>query len=206
MAVCFIAGAGDCEKINITKNEGDIVIAADGGVRHLENSGITPDYIIGDFDSLGAFPEGENVVRLKPEKDITDMHAAVDIGIEKGCTEFVIFGATGGRLAHTIANIQLAASLAQRGFDVTIKADKTEIRAICNSSVSFGADYTGYISVFAHSDNCTGVTIRGLKYELENAQIKNSFALGVSNEFCGKESFVEVKNGTLVIVYNALNC
>lgn len=206
MAVCFIAGAGDCGKINITKNAGDIVIAADAGIRYLENSGISPDYIIGDFDSLGTLPEGDNVVRLKPEKDITDMHAAVDIGIEKGCTDFVIYGATGGRLAHTLANIQLAASLAQKGFGVVIKDEKTEIRAICNSSAGFSADYSGYISVFAHSDVCTGVTIKGLKYELENSEMKNSFALGVSNEFFGKESTVEVKNGTLIIVYNTLKC
>lgn len=202
MAVCYITGAGDCPELNITKNSDDIVIAADAGVKHLKKAGITPDYIIGDFDSLGENPRGENVIVLKPEKDVTDMHAAVEIGIEKGFSEFVIYGATGGRLDHTLANIQLIASLAKKGMKAAIKEGKTVITAVCDSSVSFSSDHKGYISVFAHSDVCKGVTIKGLKYELENAELKNTFALGVSNEFIGKESCVAVDSGILILHYS----
>lgn len=202
MSVCYIVGAGECKELNINKNADDIVIAADAGFRHLEKAGVTPDYIIGDFDSLGKNPRGENVIALKPEKDITDMHAAVEIGIEKGFFEFIIYGATGGRLDHTLANIQLVASLAEKGVKAVIKDGKTVITALCNSSVSFTAEYSGYISVFAHSDVCRGVTVKGLKYELDNAELKNTFALGVSNEFIGKESSISVENGILILHYN----
>lgn len=201
MAVCYIAGAGECKEIIIIKETDDIVIAADAGIKHLEKANITPDYIIGDFDSLGIKPEGENVIALKPEKDVTDMHAAVEIGIEKGFSRFVIYGATGGRLDHTLANIQLLASLAERGIKAVIKDGETEIIALCNSSVSFSEKNKGYISVFAHSDVCKGVTIKGLKYELKNAELKNTFALGVSNEFIGKESVVYVEKGILILHY-----
>lgn len=202
MAVCYIVGAGDCPELNINKKDGDIVIAADAGVNHLKRAGVIPDCIIGDFDSLGMKPDGENVIVLKPEKDITDMHAAVEIGIEKCFSEFVIYGATGGRLDHTFANFQLLASLAARGMKAVIKDGKTEITAVHNSSVSFGAENKGYISVFAHSDVCKGVTIKGLKYELEEAEMKNTFALGVSNEFIGRESIISVKEGILILHYN----
>ncbi len=203
MAVCYVVGAGECKELNIAKNPDDIVIAADAGIEHLEKAGIKADYIIGDFDSLGRKPEGGNVTVLKPEKDITDMQAAVDKGIEIGFDNFVIYGATGGRLDHTLANIQLIASLAERGMKAEIKDGKTVIRAVCNSSVSFSEEYSGYISVFAHSDICSGVTVKGLKYELENAELKNNFALGVSNEFTGKKSFVSVECGTLILHYNS---
>ena len=75
------------------------------------------------------------------------------------------------------------------------------IVALNNSDIAFGADMSGYISVFSHSDVCTGVTIEGLKYELHDASLTNTFTLGVSNEFIGAESRIRVKEGILVIVY-----
>ncbi len=201
MSVCYIIGAGECESLPIVKTENDLIIAADGGLKHLDAFGIKPDIIIGDFDSFGAIPEGDNVIRLKPEKDVTDLHAAVETGLAKGCNCFEIYGATGGRLDHTLANIQLAVSLADKGISNIICGIGFSILALKNGKICFDNDEKGYISVFAHSDECKGVSIKGLKYELENATLKNNFALGVSNEFIGKESTISVENGTLVIVY-----
>lgn len=201
MSVCYVVGAGDCESLPIVKKENDLIIAADGGLKHLEKSGIKPDIIIGDFDSFGAIPDGDNVIRLKPEKDVTDMYAAVEIGLSKGCKHFEIFGATGGRLDHTVANIQLAASLAEKNISHSVHGNGFSFVSVRNGEISFPSDLQGYISVFAHSDECVGVSIKGLKYELDNAVLSNSFSLGVSNEFIGKESKVSVKKGTLIIIY-----
>ncbi len=129
------------------------------------------------------------------------MHAAVGEGVYEGFNEFEIFGATGGRLDHTLANIQLAASLAQKGIKHIIHGPGYCVAAINNSTVEFDDSYEGYISVFAHSDVCLGVCIEGLKYEVDDAKFTNSFSLGVSNEFIGKNSKISVGNGTLVIVY-----
>ncbi len=201
MSVCYIVGAGECNSLPIKKEKGDMIIAADAGVKHLEKSGLTADIVIGDFDSLGCVPQGDNVIRLKPEKDITDMYAAVEEGIREGYTEFEIFGATGGRLDHTQANIQLAASLADRGFAHIIHGDGCCIAAIKNSSLSFDSSMKGYISVFSHSDVSMGVTIKGLKYELDDARLTNLFSLGVSNEFVGKASEISVDKGILIVIY-----
>lgn len=201
MAVCYVVGAGDCPLLPIKKETDDIIIAVDGGVNYLESSGFVPDIIIGDFDSLGSVPEGNNVIRLKPEKDVTDMFAAIETGVSHGFNEFEIFGATGGRLDHTLANIQLAASLAQKGIKHLIHGDGYRIVALENGEVAFDESNSGYISVFAHSDVCSGVSIEGLKYELKDASLTNNFTLGVSNEFTGKKSKISVKNGTLVIIY-----
>ena len=201
MAVCYVVGAGECPLLPIKKECGDLIIAADGGVKHLERFGIRPDIIIGDFDSLGIVPEGDNVIRLKPEKDVTDMHAAVSEGIKKGFGEFEIYGATGGRLDHTLANIQLAVSLAQKDIKHCIHGDGYCIVAVTDSQINFDASNSGYISVFAHSDVCASVTIEGLKYELKDSMLLNSFTLGVSNEFIGKKSKISVQKGTLIIIY-----
>ncbi len=201
MNICYIVGAGDCFELIIKKKSEDLIIAADGGYKYLEESDIKPDIVIGDFDSLGTVPFGENVIKLNPVKDITDMNAAVDIGLERGCSEFHIYGACGGRIDHTLANIQLVASLARKNIKAFIHDGKTVITALCNGSMRFSKKYKGYISVFAHSDECSGIYLKGLKYTLENGILKNTFPLGVSNEFIGCESEIVIGQGTAIVVF-----
>lgn len=202
MGICYIVGAGDCVGIDFKKNNGDLVIAADGGYKYLENAGIVPDIVVGDFDSLGVIPEGENIIKLNPMKDITDLHAAADIGIERGYSQFVIYGALGGRFDHSLANIQLIARLSQIGKTASIRDGKTVITAVTDGEITFGSSNKGYVSLFSHSDKCENVSIRGLKYTLDNAELKNNFSLGVSNEFIGEESVISIGKGTAIIVYN----
>lgn len=202
VSICYIVGAGECKKLDFTKKDGDIVIAADGGYKYLKQSGIKPDIVIGDFDSLGKEPEGEKIIRLKPEKDVTDTYAAVSEGIKYGYSRFNIYGASGGRIEHTLANIQLIASLSAKKMQASIFDGSTVITAITSGTLRFDSAYNGYISVFAHSDKCTGVCLRGLKYPLENAELSNLFPLGVSNEFLGVESEIVIGSGTAIIVFS----
>ncbi len=202
MGICYIVGAGDCPVLDIEKKNGDFLIAADGGYRYCKQNKLVPDAVIGDFDSLGYTPEGDNIIKLNPVKDVTDMYAAAQVGIEKGFCEFVIYGATGGRIDHTLANIQLVASLSQKGCNAKLVDGKTVITAITNGSVSFDSSYRGFISVFSHTDKCEGVTISNMKYTLKNGCITNSFPLGVSNEFIGGNSMISVEKGTAIIVFN----
>ncbi len=205
MGICYVIGAGDCSELNINKESRDLIIAADAGYKYLINAGIEPDVIIGDFDSLGVVPKGESVIKLNPIKDITDMDAAVNIGVEKGYCEFHIYGACGGRIDHTFANIQLIASLSQRGYKAFIHDGKTVITAISNDRMEFDSSYKGFVSVFSHSDECCGVSINGLRYTLDNAVLKNTFPLGVSNEFMGINSEIIIGQGTAIAVYSEDN-
>ena len=202
MNICCIVGAGDCPEFDFKKNDGDLIIAADGGFRHLLDYGIKPDVAIGDFDSLGYIPDDIEIIKLPAEKDVTDMVAAVETGIKKGYKTFYIYGGCGGRIDHTISNLQLSASVAEKGLKVFIRDGKTVISAIHNESLVFDSTYIGYFSVFSHSDISKGVTIKGLKYLLENAELSCTNPLGVSNEFIGEEAEITVENGTLIIVYS----
>lgn len=198
--ICHITGGGTDCGLPFTPRTEDLVIAADAGFRTLEHHGISADYIIGDFDSLSYIPQIPNVTVLSPEKDVTDMSAAVAIGIEKGYDLFYLYGGTGGRIDHTIANLQLLADLAARGKQGFLFDESGVITAIQNAKLCFGEILAGYISVFSHSEQAMGVSLKGLKYELEDAILKNTFPLGVSNEFIGKQSSITVENGTLLIV------
>lgn len=204
MAVCYIVGAGDCPPLDsIVINEGDTVIAADAGLRYLREAGIEPDSVIGDFDSLGKVPEGGRVTVLPTEKDVTDMYAAAEAGIAAGFTRFKFYGWSGGRLGHTIANIQLCASLAERGYRADFVTDKQVMTALSGGEMRFDKSHTGYISVFSFTDECRGVTLEGLKYPLAEATLSSRFPLGVSNEFTGVDSLVKVRQGTLIVVFGA---
>ena len=201
MSVCCIIGAGDCPIFDFKKNAGDLIIAADGGYTHLRKYNVVPDIVIGDFDSLGYIPDDIDIIKLPVEKDITDMLAAVNVGIEKGYSSFYIFGGCGGRIDHTLSNLQLITSIAEKGMKVILKDQNTVITAIHNGKITLDKSNKGYISVISHSDVSTGVTIKGLKYPLENDELTNRFPLGVSNAFKGDEAEISVENGTLLIIY-----
>ena len=197
--VCHIVGASDFHGISV--KEGDFIIAADGGYRYLKELNIKPDMVIGDFDSLGSIPNGENIVLLPKEKDDTDMGAAAQEGLRRGFSSFALYGATGGRVDHTIANLQLIAKLSQSGAAAVIDGGDTMFTAVTNSKICFDEKACGYVSVFSHTDVSTGVNLKGLKYELRDYDLKNTFSLGVSNEFCGVCSEISVENGTLIVIY-----
>ena len=116
--------SGEFHPMNIDRKPQDFVIAVDGGLRYLMECGIEPDFLMGDFDSLGedfadivAKYRGmgeEHFLQLPVVKDDTDTMAAARLGIQRGYKEFLMYGAMGGRLDHTIANIQTMVWLKNR--------------------------------------------------------------------------------------------
>ncbi len=202
MSICYIIGAGDCEKLLINKTENDLIIAADGGYKYCERDGILPDVVIGDFDSLGFIPQNIKTVTLPVAKDDTDTSFCVKYAMQKGYSDFVIFGGAGGKRGeHTFANIALLAYISKNGGTAFLDCGDYSITAITNSKISFDRNLNGDVSVFSFDTVSKGVTEKGLLYSLENAEIKNSVAVGVSNAFTGQNSTVSVNNGTLIIYF-----
>jgi len=200
MGICYVVGAGEFGDGIFAPLKEDLVIACDGGYAHLAGRGIRMDIVAGDFDSLGYLPEHPHVVQLKPEKDDTDTGWAVKEGWRRGYREFVIYGGTGGRISHTVANIQLLSDIAARGGSGLMVGTGAWYRVICNGEISFNAKETGFLSVFCLGDRAEGVFERGLKYTLTDAVLTGTCPVGVSNEFIGRESCVLVRNGMLLLI------
>lgn len=200
-SICYIVGAGEKYGPDFAPSTNDYVIAADAGIRYLEQCGITADLVIGDFDSLNDIPAHPNTKILSAEKDDTDMLAAVREGIKAGYRDFHIYCGTGGRIDHTLANLQVLAYLSENGMQGFLFDKDSVITAITNRMLSFDPIPSGYISVFSHTAKSEGVYLHGLKYELNNAVLTNTFPLGVSNEFVGMVSRISVESGTLLIVF-----
>ena len=198
--ICYIVGAGEPAG-SFARTAYDFVIAADGGSRFLDMLNIEPDLFVGDLDSSDAPPENCFAIKLNREKDETDTALAVREGLARGYREFKIYGGLGGRLDHSIANIQLIAELSTRQVKASLIGDGITVAAVTDGSVKLPTKKRGTVSVFCHTDTAENVTIKGLKYTLENATISNLNALGVSNEYIGKPASVSVGRGTLVIMY-----
>ena len=213
MKTCYIVGAGDFFEKSLPVKEGDYVIAADGGYEHLLKIGIIPDVILGDFDSIdpniyknisGTGNLRDKIIEFPRQKDETDMMLAVRHGMEKGYGFFQIFGWGGGRVSHTFANMQLITYIFQMGAEGALIDRETLVTAVKNAEISFGKDQKGYISLLSLNDVSEGITIKGLKYEIENASLENYTTVGVSNEFIGKENSIRVENGLLAIIIENL--
>ena len=204
MEECVIFCAAECDGLARPIGPESFVIAADGGLRHTEKLGLTPDAVLGDFDSLGFCPEGANVFPV--EKDDTDAMLAVRLGLERGCGEFLLYGSLDGpRLDHTVANFQTLQFLADHGAAGYLIGNTTMVTVVKNGKITFPAGLSGTISVFCMGSDAVGVTEKGLFYGLENGTLTSGFPLGVSNHFTGEEVTISVKNGSLLVLWER-NC
>ena len=183
---------------------GDYLLAADGGLRHLTKLNLKPQGILGDFDSLGYTPEGAEVFPV--EKDDTDAMLAARKGLELGWREFLFYGALDGpRLDHTVANFQTLQFLADHGATGYLVGRDYLVTVVKNETISFPPEAEGILSLFCLGADAKGVTIRGLHYELEDGTLTPGFPLGVSNHFTGKKTTVEVKDGSLLALWDRKN-
>ena len=210
--VCYIVGAGEFDGLFRLPEPDDMVIAADGGLKYLSEFGITPHATIGDFDSY----EGEippDAILLSREKDDSDTEVSVKYGEDHGYAYFLIYGGLGGRLSHTIANIQTLCRMALNGSQGWIVSGDTAVRTLHAGIVDIKDELSfiygreprvKYVSVFSHSDVSNGVSESGMKYKLDNAVLFNTDPIGVSNEIDGN-GVISVENGTLVIVVELNN-
>ena len=200
MARCIIFGAAEFDTLLMPIEKDDLLIAADGGLRHFAAADRQPDVILGDFDSLGYIPEGAQVFPV--EKDDTDVMLAVRHGLSRGFREFVIYGGMDGpRLDHTIANLQTLAFLRRENARGYLVGKTHMATVISEETIAFSEEQTGILSVFCLGKDAAGVTIRGMKYTLENGRLTADFPLGVSNHFVGKNAEITVENGSLLLIW-----
>ena len=198
MKTCVIFCAGGFSALAEPIDEEDLVIAADGGLRHTEQCGVQPTLILGDFDSLGYTPDRAEVFPV--EKDDTDSMLAIKEGLSRGFRRFVLYGALdGARLDHTIANFQALLYLARRGAQGWLYGQGERYTAICGGTITFPARDRGILSVFCLGADARDVSIQGGQYPLHHAVLTAEFPLGVSNHFVGRPITVSVRDGSLLI-------
>lgn len=205
MKTALIISGGDFHEID-PKIKYDYVIACDKGALYARNMNIVPDLILGDFDSYDG-----NIQELFPDvlidtypvmKDDTDTMLAIKEAFKRGFEHIVIICALGGRLDHTMSNIQSLGYIAGHGGIGEIYSDREHISTLSkkHNSVTVKAKENTSLSLYSLSDECTGVTISGAKYNADKITLVNTFPLGHGNSILEHETRIEIKEGILLII------
>lgn len=184
------------------------IIGVDRGVEFLYRHEILPSYIVGDFDSLPeemvTYYKGRGDVPIRefnPVKDASDTEIAVRLGVTLGCSKLIILGATGGRLDHLWANVQILTIPFKAGVEAEILDPQNRIRLIGGEThLPREAMYGQYFSVFPLGEIIYGFSIRGAKYPLRDHTLTPYDSLCVSNEIEGEEVVIEFPGGTVILM------
>ena len=199
MKRCVILSAMDFDYSRLSKlHPDDLLICADNGYRHAVLLELRPELIIGDFDSLVGEISDIPVLEYDCDKDDTDTLLAVKYGMERGYRSFLIYGALGGRLDHTLASLQTLAYIHKNGGECELIGAEERVIYIENTTVKLPKQGR-YISVVADSPTAK-VTLKGLKFPLEDIQLTNTLPLGVSNQFAEDKCEITVKDGSAFII------
>lgn len=195
-------------KEEIKKEKYDYIICADGGANFLYKIGIIPNYIIGDLDSISLKAieyfkkEGVEFKKFPTRKDETDTQLCIHLAKELDVLELDLLGALGGRIDHTIANINLMYYIKNLGINPVLKTENEYVYILNNESLDLLGTKGDTISILPIKGDAIGITLKGLEYPLDNATIKFGNPIGVSNVMKDNLCNIDVKNGTLLIIRN----
>lgn len=202
---CVIFAGGEAvsrETVSDCILNGAFVIAADKGYALAQALGISPDVVIGDFDSLEWKPKGENFFAYPPEKDDTDLMLCIKFALDKGFDDFYLYGALGGRLDHSIGNLQCLNFMLDHNACGTIISDNEWVKLRRAGMYKLERKNGQTVSLLAFSEKVEGLNLSGFKYGAESIELTNSFPLGISNVIISDEAHINFSCGTLLIIQN----
>lgn len=190
------------------KNSYETVIACDSGMEFFRRNGLYPDLILGDFDStdkttVDYFKE-QTEVRLEQfpaQKDWTDTELAVRRGLELEPEHIDLVGATGTRLDHVLGNLQLLALGLEAGVSIFLMDANNRIRLADRPfKLKKSEQYGDFISLIPYGGEVSGLTLKGMKYPLEGAILRQDVSLGISNEIVDDEALISFEKGKLYVM------
>jgi len=201
-AYIFAGGAIDPAHIYCKPKEGDLTVAADSGWHNALLLGITPQVLLGDFDSIGKedLPQAEEILQVPAEKDRTDTQLAVDLALSRGADDVVIIGGLSGRLDHTQSNLGVLEALSERHVHAIMEDGFNRVRFLHNTGVLIARSAYTYLSVLAADRIVKGVSVEGCKYPLKNARLARGCGFAISNEITGNCALVEVRRGGVYVI------
>lgn len=184
----------------IRLKDDDLIICADGGYDALAYTNITPDVIIGDFDSVNVtIPKEIELVTYPAEKDKTDLEICIDYAKEKGCDTVFMMGVLGGRPDHTLGAFYAMKYALKAGVCPMVLTGDSRIYLV-DSEIELNRENFKYISLMPCTEKVSGVTAVGLKYPLQDETLEQSSSRGISNEFYNNIAKISIKDGLLFVI------
>ena len=210
---CVIIGGADISDYSRMRGylrADDFTIYCDSGLKHLGGLGAEPSLIVGDWDSHEDPHMDVETITLPVAKDDTDTVYAMKEGIKRGFSEFLLLGAVGARLDHTLVNLYILTALENRGCHGVIADDWSEMELISSWTDEDGTMHPGtaevedrypFFSLVALEGQADGVSIRGAKFGLDKASIGPDYQYATSNEVLpGETAEITVEDGRLLLL------
>lgn len=204
----FAGGTIDEKIININFEHNDLLVAVDSGAEALYAKGIVPDYFLGDFDSLENvllekieqnYPE--RIVRFPSMKNETDSELALQFALKFESERIILYGATGTRIDHVWANINILLQAEKQGVSAVICDTHNRVQLLLpKRELQIVNDEYQFLSLLAFSEEVKGLRATGLKYPLEDLSLKQGSTRGLSNELIGKQASISIVEGILLVI------
>ncbi len=180
----------------------DFIICADGGADKLLGTGVVPDMIIGDLDSSKKYSEFKDteIVELNTMKDDTDTLHCAAVAMNKGYKDFLILGATGGRLDHTLGNLSVLLFLSKYGAKGAV-ADEYSHTSLLSLGLNEVKGVKGKIvSVMPFACESATLTYLGLRYAMDRGTVTADFPYTISNEAICDRVSITLHSGTALLI------
>lgn len=181
------------------------VIYADGAYRFKDRLKDKKTLaIVGDFDSLGYVPCVDKVLRLEPEKNLTDGERAVRLAYETGVKEIAIYGAYGGKTEHILGNIALLKIANNLGLNAEI-IDGAFVTELISGEWRKKMKKGGALSLIPYGGDCSFAGSEGLYYPLENLTLTSGDTRGISNVSVTETVALKINSGEALVIYETEN-
>lgn len=178
---------------------GRFIISADSGYEKCRRLDLSPDLIIGDFDSSKAPDTDIETIILPVRKDDTDTFYAVKEAVKRGYNDIIILGAIGSRVDHTYTNILALNYCADRNAEAVMLNRNNRIRVLTKGRIVKKDKYKG-LSLFALFGDCTGLTTKGTEYNLTDYTLTADCPLAQSNAFKDDQAEIHFKSGKILLI------
>ncbi len=203
MKRCVIIGGAEIrcyEKIKKELSPRDYYIFCDSGLGHAEALGISPDLVVGDFDSHPKPDFPVETIVLPREKDDSDTVYAAKEGLRRGFEEFLLLGAAGRRLDHTLCNVSVLLMLDREGKKAGLVDDFSQMEVVSRAPSFVGEEYP-YFSLLNITGDADGITVENAKFPMKNGNIPCEYQYGISNEpLPGKKAKITLREGRLLLI------
>ncbi len=180
----------------------DFIICADGGANFCEEKDIIPKLIVGDMDSISDYAKnkfsGVKKIVFDREKDKTDLEIAIDEAVKLSPQEILILGVNGTKADMFLNSVMLLEKIPPE-LDTKIIDRGNEIFLVRENRGITGKKGCA-ISIISLSKKVEGLSLKGMKYELENAELRRASSLGISNEIESDTAEISVNNGILIVI------
>lgn len=189
--------------------EGGLLVAADGGARHLARLGLLPDLLVGDLDSLSAGEvealdqAGVEILRYPVDKDETDLELAIQCALERGCSDLVIVAALGGRVDQTLGNIFLLGLPALQAVRARLDDGQDELFLIRGQGQVDG-EPGDVVSLLPLGGPARGICTDGLRYPLNAETLFPERTRGISNVLLNQHARIELDEGVLICIHTRM--